>query len=92
MPSPFGPKVAPSASLAQWQTPGGRVPGAVANVVGIRRGAISGKVEDTVSGCEVNRLIAELRGERLPAIDLTHVDLTGGEQRPEQHGGGVGGR
>jgi len=32
---------------------------------------------------------AGLDGERLPAIDLAHVDLTGGEQRPEQHGGGV---
>src|SRR5271168_156341 len=30
-----------------------------------------------------------LRGECLPAIDLAHVDLAGGEQRPEQHGGGV---
>src|SRR6266851_1089692 len=28
-------------------------------------------------------------GERLPTINLAHVDLTGGKQRPEQHGGGV---
>jgi hypothetical protein len=27
--------------------------------------------------------------EHLPAINLAHVDLTGCEQRPEQHGGGV---
>ena len=29
------------------------------------------------------------RSERVPAIDLSHVDLTGSEQRPEQHGGSV---
>ena len=29
-------------------------------------------------------------GEGLPAIDLAHGDLAGGEQRPEQHGGGFG--
>ena len=45
--------------------------------------------EGIVSGCKVNRLIAGLYGERLPAIDLSHVDLTGSEQRPEQHGGSV---
>src|SRR5438445_7817137 len=45
--------------------------------------------EGIVSGCEVNRLIAGLYGERLPSIDLAHVDLSRGEQRPEQHGCGV---
>src|SRR5260221_214953 len=45
--------------------------------------------EGIVSGCEVNRLIARLYGERLPSIDLAHVDLSRGEQRPEQHGCGV---
>ena len=45
--------------------------------------------EGIVSGCEVNRLIARLYGERLPSIDLVHVDLSKGEQRPEQHGCGV---
>jgi hypothetical protein len=40
------------------------------------------------SGSEVNCLI-DGRYERLPAIDLAHVDLTGGEQCPEQHGGGL---
>src|ERR1035437_9905754 len=48
--------------------------------------------EDIVSGCKVNWLIDELRGERLPAIDLAHVDLARGEQCPEQHGSGVRGR
>ena len=38
------------------------------------------------SSGEVNWLIDGPCGERLPAIDLAHVDLTGGEQRPEQHG------
>ena len=32
--------------------------------------------EGIVSGCEVNRLIARLYGERLPSIDLAHVDLS----------------
>jgi hypothetical protein len=45
--------------------------------------------EGIVSGCEVNRLIARFYGERLPSIDLAHVDLSRGEQRPEQHGCGV---
>ena len=42
--------------------------------------------EGIVSGCEVNRLIAGLYGEHLPSIDLAHIDLSRGEQRPEQHG------
>jgi hypothetical protein len=48
--------------------------------------------EGIVSGGEVNWLIDGLCGERLPAIDLAHVDLSGSEQRPEQHGRGVGRR
>src|ERR1035437_9286123 len=47
---------------------------------------------DIVSGCEVNWLIDELCEERLPAINLAHVDLARGEQCPEQHGSGFGGR
>src|SRR3954453_20676842 len=42
--------------------------------------------EVIVSGSDVNRLIDGWRNERLPAIDFTHVDLPGSEQRPEQHG------
>src|SRR6516165_1011367 len=45
-----------------------------------------------VSGCEVNWLIDEVGGEGLPTIDLAHIDLAGGEQRPEQHRGSVRGR
>src|SRR5215208_8444532 len=41
------------------------------------------------SSGEVNWLIDGPCGERLPAIDLAHVDLTGGEQRPEQQGGSL---
>jgi hypothetical protein len=32
------------------------------------------------------------RSQGLPTIDFSHVDLSGGQQRPEQHGSGVGGR
>jgi nitrite reductase/ring-hydroxylating ferredoxin subunit len=46
----------------------------------------------TVSGREVNWLINQFRGERLPTIDLAHSDLPGGKQRPEQHRSGVRGR
>ena len=42
-------------------------------------------LESTGSGSEVNRLIDGLCCQGVPAIDLAHVDLTGGEQRPEQH-------
>jgi adenylate cyclase len=45
--------------------------------------------EGIVSGCEVNWLSDGFGGERLPAINLAHVDLAGGKQRPEQHGGSV---
>jgi hypothetical protein len=45
--------------------------------------------EVIVLGGEVNWLIDDPCCERLPTIDLAHVDLTGGEQRPEQHGGGL---
>jgi hypothetical protein len=38
-----------------------------------------------VSGSVVNWLIDVLCCKRLPAIDLAHIDLTGSEQRPEQH-------
>src|SRR6202008_3059900 len=41
--------------------------------------------ESPRSSSEVNWLIDELCCKRLPAVDLTHVDLTRGEQRPEQH-------
>jgi hypothetical protein len=58
--------------------------GAVASCVGIRCDAFSG-IESTLSGSEVNWLIDRLCCQRVPTIDLAHVDLTGGEQRPEQH-------
>lgn len=43
-------------------------------------------LEGVVSGGELNGLSDRLRDERLPAIDLAHADLTGGEQRPERSG------
>src|ERR1700752_4816347 len=39
---------------------------------------------------EFNWLIDGLCGEGLPAIDLSHDDLSRRQQRPEQHGRGVG--
>ncbi len=41
--------------------------------------------EVSESGGEVNRLIDGFCGEGLPTINLAHIDLTGREQRPEQH-------
>src|SRR3954467_11717685 len=42
------------------------------------------------SGGQVNRLIGRPSGERRPAINFAHRDLTRCEQRPEQHRGGLG--
>ena len=65
--------------------------GTVAICVGIDwRGLRSGK--DTGSGSKVNRLIGEFLGQDLPAVDFAHGDLTRGEQCPEQHRCGLGGR
>jgi hypothetical protein len=52
----------------------------------------SGYHEGICSGGKVNWLIDGFGGERPPAIDLAHVDLARGEQRPEQHCSGVRGR
>ena len=49
--------------------------GAVRKVVENRCGAFSGSHEGIVSGGDVNWLINGFCGERLPAIDLAHVDL-----------------
>ena len=38
---------------------------------------------------EIKLLIYGFRGQALPAIDFSHVDLSGSKQCPEQHGGGV---
>ena len=37
------------------------------------------------------RQVQEPELERLPAVDLTHHDLSRGDSAPEQHGGGFGG-
>ena len=52
---------------------------------------LSGELQRSGSGGEVNGL-SEMLIERVPAIDFSERDLTGGEQRPEQHGGGLGRR
>ena len=68
----------------------GQLKGAVANSVGICwRGLRLG--EDIGSGSEVNQVIGDVLTRSLPSIDASHDDLTGGEQGPEQHGGGLGG-
>ena len=41
--------------------------------------------EVSESGGEVNRLIDGFCGEGLPTTNLANIDLTGHEQRPEQH-------
>ena len=46
--------------------------------------------EDIGSGSQVNWLASELLGESLPSVDFAHCDLTGREQRPKQHGCGLG--
>ena len=43
----------------------------------------------SVSSCEFNRLIDGFCGKGFPAVDLAHIDLARGQQRPEQHGGRV---
>jgi hypothetical protein len=53
-------------------------PRGVRKAVGIRPGPISG---DIVLGCNVYLLIDELCGERLPAINLAHVDLASEQSR-----------
>src|SRR5580693_3795546 len=53
--------------------------------------AVSGKTDGIGSSCEVNWLIDGRCGEGLPAVDLAHVDLAASKQRPEQHGGCIGG-
>ena len=54
----------------------------------LRRGVRLG--EDIGSGSEVNWLVSEPLGESLPSVDFAHRDLTGREQRPKQHGCGLG--
>jgi hypothetical protein len=50
-----------------------------------------GRHEVIGSGSERNGPINKRLGERGPAVDFSHSDLARGKQRPEQHGGGVGG-
>src|SRR5215470_8243935 len=52
--------------------------------------AVSDLNEDIGSGSEVNWLVDELMCQCLPSVDFAHGDLTSREQRPEQHGCGLG--
>jgi len=63
--------------------------GAVADRVGIRRRGLR-QVEITGSCGEVNLLIERLGGKCPPAVDLSHRDLAGRHQSPEQHRRGFG--
>jgi hypothetical protein len=59
---------------------------AVWNVVG-NTVTVCERLEGNGSGGEVNDRVCRLGGQRLPAVDFAHGDLSGGEQRPEEHGG-----
>src|SRR5271155_4720385 len=63
--------------------------GPVATCVGIGW-RVFGRHEANRSCGEVNDLIVWFLGEGVPSVDLAHGDLTRGEERPEQHGGGFG--
>jgi len=64
--------------------------GSVAMCVGICFGAGLRLREGNGSSGEVNGQIGRLHREGFPAIDFAHADLSGGDQRPEHHGGGFG--
>ena len=59
-------------------------------MVGFCTAALIRRVEVIGSGGQVNRPVDELRRQRLPAVDLSHVDLAGGKQSPKQHRRRVG--
>ena len=46
--------------------------------------------KDIGLGSAVNRLVGELVFQRMPSVNFTHGDLTSSEQRPKQHGCGLG--
>src|SRR6516162_8071655 len=69
-----------------WSRP---VRGAVAMCVGIWLWRGLRSHEDIGLGGKINRLVGELLGQGLPAVDFAHCDLTAGEQSPEQHGCGL---
>jgi hypothetical protein len=76
-----------------WARPrsGQRSGAAVANAVGIEPGVVPSIWKCIVSGSRVNWLGEGLCGQCLPAIHLAHVELSRGEQSPEQHGGSISG-
>jgi hypothetical protein len=59
--------------------------GSVAICVGIEFGAISSMARFSRSCGAVNHLIGRFFSEALPAVHLTHRDLTRSQQSPEQH-------
>jgi len=69
----------------------GIVAGAVRNVVGISARRNLRQNSYSILCGEFNWLSDRFGGEGLPSIDFAHVDLSRCQQRPEQHGRGVGG-
>jgi len=56
------------------------------------RSVASEKLEHRLSSGELNKQSDRLFGDDLPAVDFAHADLAGGQQGPERHRGGLGGR
>jgi hypothetical protein len=65
------------------------MPGAVRKVVEFGMGHSPGKLKVSFQAARSIGRSMGFVASVCQAINLAHVDLTGGEQRPEQHGSGV---
>jgi len=55
---------------------------------GVGKGQRTSEQADSIRSCsQVNGLIRRPIGEGIPAVDLSHGDLAGSQQSPEQHRG-----
>ena len=79
----------PAQDRTDRQRERGRHQGRVANVVEIGRRRSPSGYTVCVSGGAVKGHGGEGLGEGFPSVDLAHGDLTGCEQRPEQHRHGL---